>query len=435
MNKNDKAIFEELMDKYLSDTIGPEERALLFKMIRKGESVPLLDKYMETGFDVSAGMEASPEWEAAFDARLLARIRHKTRENSRVPFPIRPIRMMIRYAAAILLLLVMSGVFYFLRKGHHINSQVIAKGSENITPGHNGAILTLSNGHNILLDSAGNGLVATQGKTEIHKEDGRITYTGNDNKELVYNSITTARGRQWSLVLPDGSKVRLNAASTLKYPAAFAGKQREVELKGEAYFEVAENKEQPFIVKVNNTEVKVLGTHFDIMAYEEEPALTTTLLEGSVAVSSNAQSRTLRPGQQACIDQQTQQTPIGQPTRTSQQNSINQQTNTSQPANTGQPTRTNQNAPIAIINNADIERTMAWTTGFFKFDHTDLRTMMREISRWYDVDVVYETELKESDTYSGRVSRNLAIADLITFLEGNKVHHFRTNGKKVIVLP
>ena len=211
----------------------------------------------------------------------------------------------------------------------------------------------------------------------------------------MINTVTTPKGGQYRLLLADGTRVWLNSASSLRYPSAFAGDTRTVELSGEAYFEVAKNIDHPFIVNSKDISVKVLGTHFDIMAYADEDALNTTLIEGAVLVSQGSQSRILAPGQQALVA---------------------------------------GNNSIISVQAADTDKAIAWTTGFFKFNHTDLHTIMREIARWYDIDIVYETN-DNTETYGGRIRRDLNLSSLIKFLEANGIHHFRIDGKKLTVLP
>jgi transmembrane sensor len=215
--------------------------------------------------------------------------------------------------------LVVAGALYFQTR--HTGSRpaiaAVRKDSSrvihDIPPGTDGAVLTLANGRRIVLDSVANGELSVQGNTRIVKQGGRLAYLaqgsgglsgrnpglslGNAAQEMLYNTMNIPRGRQYQLILPDGSHVWLNAASSIRYPAAFAGKERKVEITGEAYFEVAKNVAKPFRVKIGEAEVEVLGTHFNIMAYDEEGAVKTTLLEGAVKVTRASASHLLKPGQ------------------------------------------------------------------------------------------------------------------------------------------
>ncbi len=270
-----------------------------------------------------------------------------------------------------------------------------------VLPGNNKAILTLANGQQIILDSNATGNIAKQGNAAIINLKGTLAYKTLNEKpgEVVFNTISTPRGGQYQLVLCDGSKVWLNSAASLRFPTAFAGKTREVELIGEGYFEIAHNASMPFKVKAGNVKVEVLGTHFNVMAYSDESSIKTTLLEGKVKViltsSLNIQrSHFLSPGQQVQVK---------------------------------------SNGEIKLIPNADIGATMAWKNGWFEFDQTDLETIMRQVSRWYDVDIAYEGK-PAIEKFGGRMSKNLPLSSVLTMLESNGVR-FRLEGKKLVVMP
>jgi ferric-dicitrate binding protein FerR (iron transport regulator) len=305
-------------------------------------------------------------------------------------------RRSISAAAAVLFILI--GVWYFgtrSKEGPPIGSSS-GQHQNDIKPGSNKAILTLADGRRIVLDSARNGQLAQQGNVKVVESHGQLSYeTGNKGGEVVYNMMTTPRGGQYQLVLPDGTKVWLNAASSIRYPTFFSGANREVELTGEGYFEVAPNKSRPFIVKAGNMNVTVLGTHFDIMAYEDEENRRATLLEGKIMVGKGTDEKIIAPGQQAIV---------------------------------------NNNRPVIIDKNADIDKAVAWKTGFFKFNDTDIKTLMREISRWYDIEVVYNiTDF--SGEFGGRISRKLNLSELVKLLQGNGIYHYRIENRKLIVLP
>jgi len=274
--------------------------------------------------------------------------------------------------------------------------------SSDIAPGSNKAILTLANGARITLDSAMNGLIANQAGAKILKFNGQLTVSPekglkekpSDSNHLAYNIISTPRGGQYQLILPDGSKVWLNSASSLKFPTAFYGKERKVELTGEGYFEVAKNANMPFSVTVNQMKIAVLGTHFDIMAYDDEKTMNTTLLEGAVTVSDDGMERKLIPGQQAVVSATTRQINVWK---------------------------------------ADIAKAIAWKNGLFEFDNTDLSTIMRQLARWYDIEIVYDVT-PEKTALGGIISRNLSLKEVLNMLEANGINHFRIEGKKVFVL-
>jgi ferric-dicitrate binding protein FerR (iron transport regulator) len=297
-------------------------------------------------------------------------------------------------AAAILLMLAGSVVLFTRKKNTPVPAQMTA-----IAAGGNKAVLTLGNGRQIVLDSVPNGQLTQQIGATISRQNGQVIYDvikGSNAVATEYNTITIPKGGQYTVVLPDGSKVMLNAASSLKYPTVFTGNDRTVELSGEGYFEIAKNKLQPFVVKTSHQTVTVLGTTFDVMAYSDEPTERTTLVNGAVQVGVGSQTSVLTPGQQALVDK--------------------------------------GNVGITVVD-ADVDKEIAWTTGSFKFDHTDIHPIMRVIARWYDIEVTYEAPANDTETYTGRISRNLPLSDLATFLENNGIHHFRIEGRKLTVLP
>lgn len=302
----------------------------------------------------------------------------------------------IRYAAAIIII---AGIATWFITGNRSNDWVVNnKGHRkvDIAPGHDGAILTLANGSQMVLDSLGNGVIASQNGAQVVLKNGLVQYdaTGKTSAEITYNTMSTPRGRQFQLVLPDGSKVWLNAASAIKYPTTFTGKERLVEMNGEAYFEVAKDAAKPFRVKINEgLSVQVLGTNFNVNAYENEAAVKTTLLEGSVQVVAKS-SVLLKPGEQAIVTQ------------------------ASQPA---------------IDDKPSIDKVMAWKNGLFNFEGMLLKEVMKQLERWYDIDVVYEPGVPDIEFY-GELSRNTTLIDVIAALKDSDVH-FRIEGRKLIVLP
>jgi len=275
---------------------------------------------------------------------------------------------------------------------HENKDQPMAK---DLAPGTNRARLTLSNGTTILLDSAGNGDLAKQGNTSITKVDsGLISYQVTNPMTVpgneLYNTLAVPAGGQYKLVLPDGSKVWLNAGSSLKYPTVFSGKKRAVTLTGEGYFEVAKDPMFPFEVTAGTSSVAVLGTHFNINAYENEPVLKVTLEEGSVRVNNSA---TLHPGEQAQV---------------------------------------NHGTEIKILS-ADVEKELAWKNGLFIFKQTQLDEVMRQIGRWYNCEVKFEANI--GDHFNASVARDVPVSALLSFLEGTGHVHFRIEDKKITVMP
>jgi hypothetical protein len=274
---------------------------------------------------------------------------------------------------------------------------------KDLPPGRNKAILKLADGSEIVLDDSRKGEIAHQQNISINKtQNGQVIYqlddtntpTRQSNQTVIqYNTIQTPRGGQYEVVLPDGTRAWLNAASSLKYPVLFSGNERRVELNGEAYFEVAKDASKPFFVKTASQTIQVLGTHFNVNSYTDEQSVKTTLLEGSVKINFNNLNAGIKlsPGEQAV----------------------------------------NHAGNVAIIHNADVDEALAWKNGKFLFRNTDLQTIMRQLSRWYDVDVEYEgkTIIRH---YKGRISRNVPVSQVFEILKTSGLN-FIIDGRKIIV--
>lgn len=314
-----------------------------------------------------------------------------------------PVAFMGKWWAAAAILLVLATAIYYLSKNDLPSKTAETTDKQQIFPndvgpGGDKAILTLADGTKLALDSANNGMITRQGNVTIIKLDGKLSYKGSAAnqgapQQLTYNTITTPKGGQYQLELADGSRVWLNAASSLRFPTFFAGGERKVELQGEGYFEIAHNDAMPFIVEKEETKVRVLGTRFNINAYDDEEDIKVTLLQGSVSVSMGNSDLLLKPGQQAQIA-----------------------------------------TTIKLVDDVNIEKVMAWKNGWFEFDETDLPTIMRQIGRWYDVEIVYEGK-STTHTFGGRISKNLPMSSILQMLKSNGVKDFRLEGKKLIVQP
>lgn len=306
------------------------------------------------------------------------------------------------WAAAAILLIGISATSWFLFPHSNRQQNTVAENSNNasskndVLPGSSGAVLTLADGSVIVLDSAGEGSLAKQGNTNILKAGGALRYVaqaGAKESVLAYNTIATPRKRQFQLVLEDGTKVWLNAESSIRFPAAFDKKERAVEITGEAYFEVAKNASRPFTVSVNGMQVQVLGTHFNINSYSDEPAVNTTLLEGSVKVIKNKETKMLVPGQQAHLE---------------------------------------NNGALSVVKNINTSEIVAWKNELFSFHDTDLKNLMRQLSRWYDVEIVLPQNTA-AITFNGKISRKANLSDVLKMLELTDEVAFTIEGKKVIV--
>lgn len=308
-------------------------------------------------------------------------------------------------AAASIIVLLGAGIFYFAKSetaAKQENIQIVEKAKE-IAPGGNRGILTLSNGKQIILsDISSKDIIAKEDQDEITIKmdaNGVITYVINPDADTSkengnsFNTLSTPTGGQYNIVLADGTKVFLNAVSSIKYPTQFNGDQRVVELEGEAYFEVAKDKSKPFIVKSDKQTIEVLGTHFNVHAYNNEAAVKTTLLEGSVAVSSKNQKAILKPGQQSNIS---------------------------------------DNAKIAI-REVDTEAAIAWKNGRFKFDNADLKSVMKQLERWYGIKVEYRGDVSDV-RFNGGTFRNKNLSEVLKVLELSNIK-FKVEGKTITVYP
>ena len=304
-------------------------------------------------------------------------------------------------ASVIVIMLAAGGYFYFNENipQHFAKIEKPQKLIKNdVAPGGNKAVLTLANGSTIILDSAQNGTLSKQGNVRIIKlDDGQLAYDQSDvsaGQAVGYNTISTPKGGQYQLTLSDGTRVWLNAASSLRFPATFSGRERKVELTGEGYFEVAKNKEKPFEVSVNNAVVTVLGTHFNINAYSDERVVKTTLLEGSVKVTKGNAGALITPGEQARIN--------------------------------------NSTGEITVKEEVDLDEAVAWKNGKFIFNDADIKSIMRQLEKWYDVSVIYDKEVPDEE-FVGSISRNVNVSQILEMLEKTGSVNFEIKGRTIVV--
>lgn len=379
----DKQTLLSLIDKYLNGIIDPEEEQLLQHYYNSFQQ----DSWDEYRLGPPAEMET------AGLIKLKERIKGSSVKRRK------PILISNRFrftAAASILFLVAAIAFWYNQ--HRANSPLAYHRTQplnDLLPGMDGAILTLADGSQLLVDSAGNGTLAVQGNTTITKNNGQLQYLAEKagQPNTLYNTITTPKGRQFKLVLADGSRVWLNAASSIRFPTTFTAKERRVETTGEVYFEVAHNVVAPFKVSTRGMEVTVLGTHFNINAYEDEATIKTTLLEGAVKLQTGSSTGVLKPGEQASI---------------------------------------NSSGAMHVTNDADLEEVVAWKNGSFQFTAQTIQSIMRQISRWYDVEIVYEGTISK-ETFSGIVSRNSNVSEVMKILAEGGIK-FKIEGGKMILL-
>lgn len=302
-------------------------------------------------------------------------------------------------AASVIIVMACAGIYIYSRP---VVKTEIARSpveKQTILPGANVATLTLANGESIALNSAGKGRLAIQGNTVITKNEAdEISYQVTDGNTsnttpVAYNTITTPPGGQFTIILPDGSKVWLNAATSLKYPSRFEGAERHVELTGEAYFEILKNANAPFTVSAENTHIQVLGTSFNVMAYKNEPSVKTTLLAGAVSLTANKIQKLLVPGQQATAS------------------------------------KTGNDVSLQTVN---MEDAIAWKNGYFSFRKENIRTAMNKVARWYNVEVEYSGDLSNK-VLGGTISRTENITKLLDYLALTGIASFKIDGRKIIV--
>lgn len=374
---------QRLLEKYLDNTISSTELKQFWEQaLTAPETNSLHDNYekiWKEGNDRDSQIMMY-DYAAAFQ---LIKERLELNESRQAIF-IRKRRNWMVAAAVIVLV----SVGLFLQTGDKsVDKQTLTK----VEPGkqirncNNCATLTLGDGSVIELDTAASGKLASQGNTQIVKlEGGQLAYEGGNefNAAVPYNTVSTPRGSTHQIVLVDGTKVWLNAASSIRFPAAFVGAERKVEITGEVYFEVARNSELPFKVAIRDCEIKVLGTAFNINGYREENAIKTTLLEGSISLKVNDNTQLLKPGQQLSYTEATKKIKVGM---------------------------------------ANIDDVLAWKEGFFYFDNDNIQTLLREIGRWYDVEIVYEGALPERG-FKGEIGRDLSLQDVVVFLKKLKIN-------------
>jgi transmembrane sensor len=398
--------FDELMSGYVNNQLTEEELARFLQLMQQEEYAinfkKLVDQLLEN--NSSTGKADQNRADIIFQRIMGAAGREEEAQEIKVVHlrqsSKRFIFLRIVAAASIIGLILVGTFFWFNRDEQREVSQteVRKNGYKNdVLPGGDKAILTLADGSTIVLDDAQNGALTQQGATKVIKLGGKLAYdpTGAGSTEVVYNTITTPRGGQYQIELPDGSQVWLNAASSLRFPTAFAGKERRVEISGEAYFEVAKNKNMPFVVSVNGAEVQVLGTHFNVMAYQEEDVVKTTLLEGVVQFVSGNSTSLLKPGQQSQLTKEGQ---------------------------------------VKVVSGIDVDEVMAWKNGMFHFENVDIETIMQQLSRWYDVEVVFKSK-NTREQFVVEMPRSSKLSDVLRVLELTGDIKFEIEGKKVIVSP
>lgn len=392
INPENKKQLIALVSKFVNGRATPEEKAFLEKY----------DRYLDhRGSEPELSSSERQAREDKILDRIFLEIDRRDGGRSRVA----RIRRTAGIAAAVAAAVAVAAVLYFQHRpgasSEPAELAVTRESRADVAPGGAKAVLTLANGARVVLDSARNGALAIQGNSHVVKlSNGLMAYKPTEDHgggagrdaAMAYNTLATPRGGSYQLTLPDGSRVWLNSASSLTFPVEFTAGARRVTLEGEAYFEVTKNRLHPFIVQTHGIEIKDLGTRFNVMAYQDEPDIRTTLVEGAVRVARGQKNVLLKPGQQAIV------------------------------AETGGK---------MIVTPADTDAAVAWKAGYFSFHHTDIYEIMRQISRWYDVDVSYADSLDVS--LNGHISRGVNASEVFRTLELTGELTFTIRGRNVIV--
>ncbi|HTB26894.1 MAG TPA: FecR domain-containing protein [Puia sp.] len=374
MDQSGTEEFNELLQGYLRESLTPEELSVFFELAAKPENSKLVAelycKDLEIGLpDLSNIAEKQEAW-----TRL-----HVKMEKD--PRPVFHLRTALRWVAIVVCFLGATAAVYFFNRSKN-NSEISnirppIKIPKWLTEDHIGATLILAGGDSVILNSQDKGTIAKQDGMEVIQSGGVVSYAGKSQTQM-YNEIHTGKGKIWRAVLPDQTVVWLNENSSIKYPLLFASEARSVEMNGEIYFEVAHHAEYPFRIKSGRESVEDIGTSFNIRSFADDSASTTSLVEGSVRVILNNQQATLNAGQQSVV--------------------------------------TSGKNEILIVKNANISGALAWKNGFFYFQNAGLRSVMKELSGWYQVDVIY-TGREGNELFSGQIDKTLSLADVLQGLQ------------------
>ncbi len=402
---------EALLRKYLDDELSPDELRLFRELALQKESRAELDRLLALWIDREFPFPRQEDID--IDTIYL-----ELTQNKDIPVGVQPAesprsgrRFFLFSLSAAACVLLAAGIFLFRRPSRlampSIASTAVLPAAA-ITPAGSKAVLTLAGGQRIVLDSAADGYLTSQGAMRVIKlGSGQLAYQpakgGSPSASisspagapdpLLYNEIATPRGGFYQLILPDGSKVWLDAASSLRFPTTFSGAQRLVELRGEAYFDIAPNKDQPFMISTQGVTVQVLGTELNLMAYQDEDAIRTTLVSGSVRVIRGNDLRQIQPGEQASWL---------------------------------------QGGKAWQVSTPDMRQVLAWKRLEFRFEGLSMDAIMRQIGRWYDVDITFRGA-QPAGEFNGVISRKKTVTDLLAALEETDIVHFTLEGRRVIV--
>lgn len=376
----------DLLKRYANSELTEEEEREFFRLLGHPSSEEEIKAMLVSLIEDTEDFQPDEQRKSRIMAAVFGR-----QARGRVKDRVRVIER-LGVAATIVFLLSAGVLLFWYRSGSEARQHTSALMENDLPPGGNKATLTLADGRQVELDTLSANEPLKQGASAVLNHTGHLAYTAEASSEdIAYNVLTTPRGGQYQLTLADGSKVWLNAASSIRFPTHFIGKERRVQITGEVYFEVAKNAAMPFKVEAGEMEINVLGTHFNVNAYE---AVKTTLIEGSVVIASEDATLILKPGQQALVI---------------------------------------TSGKIDLLKNPDLDETMAWKNGLFQFNDADIETVMKQIARWYDVEIIYEGNVTKH--FGGTIPRNMSASNVFKALELTGGVHFKIEGKQIIVKP
>ena len=392
MPTGEKQHFNDLLKGWLKESLSGEELAEFFTLLQDPENLESLEQSIDRDFnsnifDITDSSLVKPAFKRLNDRAGITGGKIKN---------IRPIRSIMRWAAAAAILIAVSSTLYLItRNTEKKKTEIAVSPTPSVgQPGHPGATLYLSTGDSVILENQPENTIIREGSVQIIKKKNFIQFTGSST-ETLYDKIVTGRGRQWELELPDGSKIWMNASSSVRYPLAFNKTERMVEMTGEAYFEVVHDSKRPFRVKTGSQIVEDLGTSFNVKAYSGDLSIATTLLEGSISLSSNGVTHLIKPGQQAIVK--------------------------------------DAGRIFQIDSSIDLNSVIGWKEGMFSFQNATLPDVMSEISRWYDVDIQF-TGPVPTKTFSGDIARNLNLSQICKGLEKSGIRfNIDTIHRRVLV--
>ena len=403
--------FQHLIRQYFNDTISKSDCIELLDYINTTEDFEISDLIDHHALDLEIGPEITNLQAKQIFDRIAADSRFTTDSEKSIEIEPEDLKRIKLYQnqwfqiAAVILVFCAVGLYFLKNQNPSLQGQITAEKKGVTMPATDRSIatLTLANGEIISLGAVQNGELSKSRSTSIQKiNNGQLVYsslekntaTTRPGAEPAYHTLSTPKGGEYQLVLPDGTHVWLNSFSSLSFPAAFSGKERHVKLNGEAYFEVAKNKDKPFYVTVNDVTVKVLGTHFNISAYRDDKDITTTLLEGSVQVAKNNKQTLIKPGQQAIVG---------------------------------------STSDVIAVSEAKIKEVMAWKNGYFIFNDEDIFSIMKQVSRWYNVEVEYNGNF-DDQRFGGTFYRSKSINELLHHLEKIGKIHFKIAEGRITVM-